>query len=90
MPKARNYKKEYRDFHGKPEQIAKRSTRNKANRAAKKNGATVSKASGQEVHHKRALSKGGTNAKSNLKVGSARANRAEGGRISRRGKAKKR
>jgi len=27
---ARDYKKEYRDYHGKPAQIAKRATRNAA------------------------------------------------------------
>ena len=28
----RDYKKEYKDYHGKPEQIANRSSRNKARR----------------------------------------------------------
>lgn len=46
----RNYAKEYRDYHGKPEQIARRAERNKDRKAAEKK---VGKAAlnGKEVDH---------------------------------------
>lgn len=46
----RNYDKEYKDYQGKPEQIARRSQRNKARRAAAKKG-LVHKGDGREVDH---------------------------------------
>jgi 5-methylcytosine-specific restriction endonuclease McrA len=70
---ARDYKKEYRTYHGKPSQVAKRSTRNKARRAA-----GLKKGNPNEVDHRRPLSKGGTNAKKNLRVVSQRTNRKKG------------
>ena len=69
----RDYKKEYRDFHGKPKQIAMRATRNAA-RASK----GLTKGDGKEVDHKRTLSKGGSNNSSNLRVTSRHANRTKG------------
>ena len=51
MAKARNYKKEYRDFHAKPTQRKRRSERNKSRRAMVKAG-RVSKGDGKDVHHK--------------------------------------
>lgn len=69
--KKRDYKKEYRDFHGKPEQIKRRSMRNQARRK-------MNAKPGQEVDHKRPLSKGGTNRKSNLRIVSRRVNRKKG------------
>lgn len=71
----RDYKKEYKDFHGKPTQIAKRATRNAA-RASK----GLPKGDGKEVHHKTPLSKGGGNSRGNLSVISRHANRAKGGK----------
>lgn len=50
MAKKRDYKKEYRDYHGKPEQKKRRAQRNKARAAAMKKG-TVKKGDGKEVHH---------------------------------------
>ncbi len=49
MAKKRNYRKEYDEYHGKPEQIRQRSSRNKSVRALGREG----KASkdGKEVHH---------------------------------------
>lgn len=71
MPKyPRDYKKEYRDFHGKPAEIRNRAARNKA-RADK----GLKKGDGKEVHHKVPLSKGGSNARSNVTVRSRTANR---------------
>lgn len=73
----RNYKKEYRTYHGTPEQIANRSSRNKARREMEKElGKSALK--GKEVDHKKPLSKGGSNARSNLQVLSKTANRKKG------------
>lgn len=47
---ARNYKKEYKDYHGKPEQKKRRAERNAARAKAKKRG-SVSKGDGKEVDH---------------------------------------
>lgn len=75
MPrKKRDYKKEYAEYHGKPEQIANRAARNKARREmAKQVGASALK--GKEVDHKRPLSKGGSNNPANWQVLSRTANR---------------
>jgi hypothetical protein len=69
----RDYKKEYREYHGKSEQVANRSKRNQARRKMKAKP-------GQEVDHKKPLSKGGSNSKKNLRVVSRRANRKKGDR----------
>ena len=71
----RNYKREYEAYQGTPEQIAKRSERNKARREMEKGG-LVKKGDGKDVDHKVPLSKGGTNAKKNLRVKSASDNRS--------------
>lgn len=71
MAKARDYKKEYRDFHGKPEQRKKRSMRTMARR---KLGLKVGDP--REVDHKIPLYKGGGNSKNNLRVVSFKANRS--------------
>lgn len=47
---ARDYKKEYKEYHGKPEQIKRRSERNQDRRAAEKKG-LVHKGDGREVDH---------------------------------------
>ena len=73
MPKKRDYKKEYRDFHGKPKQIK---LRNMRGRARKLMGLKVGDP--REVDHIRPLSRGGSNHKSNLKVVSRTANRKKG------------
>lgn len=73
----RDYKKEYRQYHGKPEQIANRAKRNKARREMEKEmGKSALK--GKEIDHKQPLSKGGSNARSNLQVLSKTANRKKG------------
>ena len=71
--KQRDYKKEYRDFHGKPEQIKKRDMRNAARR---KMGLKVGDS--REVDHKVPLSKGGSNSKRNLRIVTRRTNRTKG------------
>jgi 5-methylcytosine-specific restriction endonuclease McrA len=72
---ARNYKKEYANYQGTPEQIAKRSQRNKARRALEKAG-LVHKGDGMDVDHKKPISKGGGNARSNLRPVDANDNRS--------------
>ena len=47
----RNYKKEYEDYHARPEQIKRRAARNKARRHLEKEG-KVSKGDGKDVDHK--------------------------------------
>ena len=48
--RARDYKKEYRDYHGTPLQKKRRADRNRARRQAEKRGA-VRKGDGKEVDH---------------------------------------
>ena len=71
----RPYKKEYEQYQGKPDQIKKRGERNAARAALMKKG-VVSKGDGKDVDHVTPLSKGGTNAPSNLKLKSPSANRS--------------
>lgn len=63
----RNYKAEYANYHGKPEQIKKRDMRNAARREMEKKG-LVSKGDGKDVDHKQPLVKGGGNGAGNLRV----------------------
>lgn len=51
MPKRRNYRKEYDDYHASPEQKKRRAARNKARKKAEKAG-KVKKGDGKEVDHK--------------------------------------
>ena len=44
----RNYKKEYKNYHSRPEQIARRSKRNEARRLLKNR----KNLKGMDVHHK--------------------------------------
>lgn len=75
----RDYKKEYREYHGKPSQIRNRSMRNKARRLAIKDG-RARKGDGMEVDHKTPLSKGGTNHRKNLRIVPRSVNRRKGDR----------
>lgn len=70
---ARDYKKEYREYHGTPEQKKNRATRNAARRAAMQRG-TVKKGDGKEIDHKTPIRKGGGNG-GNTRVVSAAKNR---------------
>jgi hypothetical protein len=47
----RDYKKEYANYHSRPEQIARRSARNSARRIIKKK-LTDEEIEGKDVHHK--------------------------------------
>tara|TARA_R110000796_G_scaffold5813_7_gene21297 strand:- start:2500 stop:2748 length:249 start_codon:yes stop_codon:yes gene_type:complete len=47
---ARNYQKEYKNYHSKPSQIKRRTARNKARAAALKKG-KVKKGDSLDIHH---------------------------------------
>lgn len=68
----RDYKAEYK-YQGTPEQIKKRSQRNKARRKLEKEG-RVHKGDGRDVNHRRGVEAG--NGDDNLQVQSKRANRS--------------
>lgn len=70
---ARDYKSEYKNYQGKPEQIARRSSRNKARRAMEKGG-VVRKGDGKDVAHKNGNPM--DNRTSNLKATTKTANRS--------------
>jgi hypothetical protein len=73
MSKKRNYKSEYKNYQGKPEQIKKRASRNAARSEMEKAG-KVRKGDGKDVDHKNGNAK--DNRKSNLRVQSKSANRS--------------
>lgn len=77
MTAKRDYKKEYREFHGKPAQIKARAQRNAARKIMESSG-RVKKGDGKEVDHKRPISKGGSNHSKNLRVVSRSTNRHKG------------
>lgn len=72
---ARDYKKEYENYQGKPEQIANRAKRNAARARLTKKG-VVHKGDGKDVDHVIPLSKGGSNDPSNQRVKPKHANRS--------------
>ena len=73
---ARNYRREYYKYQGTPEQKKNRAKRNAARRAMERE---LGKAAlrGKDVDHKQPLSKGGSNARSNLQVTSVSYNRSK-------------
>lgn len=71
----RDYKREVALYTSKPEVKKKRAAQNAARRIMEAAG-KVHKGDGKDVDHKRALSKGGTNSPSNLRVVSASKNRS--------------
>lgn len=64
---SRNYKQEYANYQGKPEQIANRAKRNAARSEMEKKG-VVSKGDGKDVDHKTPIAKGGGNGNGNLRA----------------------
>lgn len=70
----RNYKREYEEYQGRPDQIKKRDMRNAA-RAKMVKAGKVKKGDGKDVDHIIALDKGGSN-KTGLRVVSKSANRS--------------
>lgn len=75
MPTRESTKAYYDKYHGTPKAKKERAMRVKARREAEKDG-TVKKGDGKEVDHIKALSNGGTNAKSNRRVVSRKTNRS--------------
>ena len=71
QPKKRNYKKEYKNYHSKTEQVKNRQSRNKARRILKSKGVNVK---GKDVAHKNGNPK--DNRSVNLTVKSASKNRS--------------
>ena len=72
--KPRPYKKEYEQYHSKPEQKKNRAARNSARAKLMKEG-KVKKGDGMDVAHVRAVDKGGS-AKDGFRVESKSANRS--------------
>ena len=69
----RDYKKEYREYGGKPQHIKERSMRNQARRIM-----GLRPGDPREVDHIVPLSKGGSNNKRNLRIVSRTTNRKKG------------
>ena len=70
---ARDYEKEYREYHSKPKQKKRRAARNRARSLLEKSG-RVRKGDGKDVDHKDRDPM--NNSKSNLRVQSKSENRA--------------
>lgn len=64
---ARDYKKEYAEYHSRPEQKKNRALRNAARREMEERG-LVRKGDGKDVDHKKPLDQGGSNDPSNWRV----------------------
>lgn len=67
---------EYKNFHGKPEEIKNRAQRNKARRMMVREG-RAAKGDGKDIDHIKPLRSGGTSAEKNLRVRSKHANRGD-------------
>jgi hypothetical protein len=74
----RNYKKEYRNYHGKPKQRAERAARTKAREQMIKKG-KVKKGDGKDIDHKKPLRSGGSKGLNNLRVRDRSENRSDNG-----------
>jgi|TARA_B100001094_G_C18124023_1_gene768478 hypothetical protein len=70
---ARDYKKEYREYHSKPDQKKRRAGRNRARRIMSMLK-RVKKGDGKDVHHKDGNPE--NNSKKNLRVESKKTNRS--------------
>jgi len=68
-----------RAYNAKPKSKADRAARNKVRRAAVKDGTVKKGDKTKEIDHKKPLRNGGSTAKSNTRVRSAKANRADNG-----------
>jgi hypothetical protein len=72
--KVRNYRREYDEYQGRPDQIKKRAQRNAA-RAKMMKAGKVHKGDGKDVAHVKAIDKGGS-IKDGLRVESKSTNRS--------------
>lgn len=70
---SRNYRKEYDDYHGQPDQVKRRAARNKARRFLTKEG-RVHKGDGKDVDHKNGNPL--DNSSANIRVSDRSANRS--------------
>jgi hypothetical protein len=73
---SRNYDKEYANYQGTEEQKKNRAQRNKARRMLIKEG-VAAKGDGKDVDHIKPMRNGGTSTRSNLRMRSKSANRAD-------------
>lgn len=71
----RDYKREVALYTSRPDVIKKRTEQNAARRELMKEG-VVKKGDGKDVDHKKPISKGGSNARSNLRAVPASENRS--------------
>lgn len=71
----RNYKSEYQNYQGQPEQVHNRSLRNQA-RSYEMSTGNVKKGDGLDIDHIDPLIRGGGNSPSNLRVRSEHKNRS--------------
>lgn len=74
----RDYKKEYRNYHGKPKQKKERAARTAARELLIKKG-RVKRGDGKDVDHKTPLRNGGSKSINNLRVRDKSENRADNG-----------
>jgi len=72
----RNYRKEYDNYQGQPEQIKKRAQRVKARRLMEKEG-KAHKGDGKDVDHVNPLRSGGSTTINNLRMRSKKTNRSD-------------
>lgn len=80
MPKKLTTRQKYKKYHSSTKAKKERNMRNVARRRAIRAG-KVRKGDGKEIDHKRPISKGGTNKKSNLRVTTRKKNRQGGAKI---------
>ena len=73
---ARNYRSEYDNYQGQPEQIKKRAERVKARRLMEKKG-VARKGDGKDVDHVTPMRSGGTSTPGNLRMRSKSSNRSD-------------
>jgi hypothetical protein len=71
---SRDYKKEYKEYHSKPEQVKKRAQRNAARREYEKRNGDLP--SDVDVDHKKMIKDGGSNDPKNLRAVPQRVNSA--------------
>lgn len=74
----RDYKMEYRNYHGKPKQRKERAKRTSARERLMKKG-VVKKGDGKDIDHKRPLRNGGSNGINNLRIRKKSENRSDNG-----------